>query len=184
MTENVDICPPAGQLTITGYAPSIWVSANFSECWYRDALREALGHDAANSIRREIVFAASFLESYIFEWVRSIRIDRTEQYFPTGNFRSLKDKWKDVPGELHRDSLIHTTPRLDLAPLGDLIDYRNGLVHARASRPSTSGLATAAQPFPPIDGLTKLSHGWALGVAKSLVLQLHAELGTTPPGYL
>ena len=184
MSRPHSISPQSAGLQLTGYAPTVWISANFSEAWYRDTLREAQGQDADHSKRREIVFAASFLESYIFEWVRSICIDRTTAYFPTKKFKPLKDKWKEIPEALHRDRLIPKLPRLTLAPLGKLVEYRNGLVHARASRPSRTGLPPDSQPLPEIDGLSKLIHGWALQVAKDLVLELHTELGTLPPKYL
>jgi hypothetical protein len=185
MSTSVSVSLQGSELEANGHAPTPWISANFSQAWYKDTLTEAQGLDANQSTRREIVFAASFLESYIFEWVRGIKIDGTLKYFPTeGKLRSLKSKWTSIPAKLHHDGLISKVPNLDLAPLDKLVKYRNGLVHARASRPSTPELAADAQPVPGVDELAKIPHGWALDVAKNLVLQLHTELGTPPPDYV
>ena len=192
MPDSPNKAPRAAALSLEGFPPTVWVSANFAELWYRDALKEAAGNDGDHSTRREIVFSASFLESYIFEWVRTICFDRLNEYFPpTPRYkndprfrRTLKDKWKFVPLDLHNDGILAKAPRLDLSELGALMQYRNGLVHGSASRPSTAGLPMAATPIPNIDELKRISHGWALSVAKTLVIELHAQLGTKPPPYL
>ena len=180
------------KMEIKTFAPTVWQHANFAACWYHDALREAQGDDGENSTRREIVFATSYLESYIFEWVRQHWFDRLNEYFPPSKRSkddplyqaTLKDKWKLVPLELHRDGLLRVSPVLDLSELGKLIQLRNGLIHARASRPVSSGQPEAAAPRPALGELAVLSHGWALGVARTLVLQLHGQMGTEAPKYL
>ena len=192
MPDSSNIFPPQGELKIVGYAPTVLVYANFSEPWYRDALRESQGHDGEHSTRREIVFAASFLESYIFEWVRDLCLVRINEFFPPNArykgdplFRpTLKDKWKIVPLELHKEGIVAVAPALSLAPLGELMKLRNGSIHARASRPYAPGLPAEAQPVPAIDELKAIRHGWALSVARDLVCELHANLGTNAPPYL
>ncbi len=183
---------PVASVTQTAHAPTTWVSANFSEHWYRDAANEAAKADGENSTRREIIFAASFLESYIFEWARLIcGLDRINEYFlPVKSMRaeryqrSLQDKWKKVPGELHLDSIISTAPKLDFSELGLLVELRNGLLHARASRPSTDDLPEKFRPVPAPGELATIKHGWACSVAKSLVQKLHKDLGTPSPSYI
>lgn len=184
---------PVAHTTYTAHAPMTWTSANFAESWYRDAADEARGRDGENSTRREIVFAASFLESYIFEWARRIcGLDRINDYFPpVPRFdgdpryqRSLKDKWKLVPRELHADGIVPTAPQLDLSELGDLVQFRNGLLHARASRPATEDLPPKFRPVPEPGQLKKIGHGWACAMAKKLVVKLHADLQTPLPSYL
>ena len=192
MTDPSNIAPPASPLTFTGYAPTVWQHANLAARWYYDALQEAQSNDGENSIRREVVFATSFLESYIFEWVRDTWFEEINEYFPATPrfvddplFRpTLKDKWKLVPQALHQAGALSTAPTLDLSSLGTLIQLRNGLIHARASRPATSGQPEAERPRPAMGELTSIGHGWALGVAKRLVNQLHEHVGTTPPRYL
>lgn len=175
------------QLSLVALVPTIWQHANFSDRWYLDLVGEAGGAAGQDSKRKEIVFAASFLESYIFEWARSVcRLDGLNQYFPPNprRFRTLTEKWAQVPAELFRDKVIATRPQLDLSQLGTLVKYRHGLIHAQASRPMNSDLPDEAQPVPALGELDRLKHGWAHGVAKKLVLELHQQLGTVPPDYL
>jgi hypothetical protein len=178
----MNVLPSAG-LRLTGFAPTIWQHANLSEPWYRDTVREAQGKDA-DSTRREIVFAACFLESYIFEWTRSIAFGGLNKYFPPSQKRRLREKWKEVPAELYVDRIIPVRPALDLSDLATLVKYRNGLIHARASRPSNPDIDDASKPVPALGELDRIAHGWAQGVAKVLVLQLHGQLDTAPPGFL
>lgn len=191
--DNTLITVPTAQIRVTAHAPTVWISANFNEPWFRDAAREAEGKEGQHSTRREIVFAASFLESYIFEWARQVcGLKRISDYFPPKpRFerdcriqRPVKDKWKFVPGELHNDGLISKAPDLDLSELGVLVEFRNGLLHARASRPSSRSLGKEFQPVPAPGQLESIGHGWACGVAKKLVLKLHQDLQTPAPTYL
>ena len=192
MDSSRTIALTGEELRIEGHAPTVWQHANFAGDWYQDAAREAQGLDGRHSKRREIVFAASFLESYIFEWVRQHWFERINDLFPPASrfkndplYRAgLKEKWSLVPSELHKLSLIAETPSLDLSDLGTLVVLRNGLLHARASRPATAGQVDAERPRPALTELEAIEHGWALGVARRLVTKLHAELGTAPPSYL
>ena len=168
--------------------PTLWKFANFSESWYQDAVREAAGTDE-HATRLEIVFSACFLESYIFEWVRGFGIEYVNNYFPPGNYRSLKVKWKEVPTELFNDGLISTKPDLVSSPwwyqFCELVEYRNGLVHARASRPSTGNLPENARPVPDTSILRDSNkHGWAISVAAWFVKKLHQDIGTPCPIYI
>jgi hypothetical protein len=182
----------ASETTSAGHV-TVWISANFAEYWFHDAVRETEGRDGIHSTRREIVFAACFLESYLFEWARGIcGINLINAYFPPKSRfeqdhrfqRTLKDKWKFVPQELHGDRFIPEAPDLDLSELGMLVVYRNGLLHARASRPFTDDLSKESRPVPAPGELKKIRHGWACSVAKKLVLKLHEDLQTEAPGYL
>ncbi len=164
-------------------APTVWISANFAESWYCDAQHESGGSDE-HAVRREILFSACYLETYIFEWVRNININLVNTYFPPGKTQRLKDKWKEIPRRLYEDGVVPRRPSLDLSELGTLIHYRNGLVHASASRPSTSDQPQDQRPVPAIDQLKKIPHGWAIGVATKLVRELHRELALEPPVYL
>lgn len=192
--ENVVISLAPGRLILTSYPPTIWIAANFSPQWFEDALHEANFGTDVNSIRREIVFSSCFLESYIFEWARNIDIGAINDYFPAKpRFkdkddpryrRTLKDKWKDVPKELFEDGKIPVSPQLNVSGLGTLIKYRNGLVHATASRPSTDAQPPEEKPVPANDELRSLKSGWALSISVTLVEALHSNLGTAAPEYL
>jgi len=61
-----------------------------------------------------------------------------------------------------------------------LVDYRNGLTHARASRPQQAGQLDKERPVPSGDDLDRLAPGWAIQVVIDLVKYLHAEVGTPP----
>jgi len=186
------VTPAPSTIKVTTYAPTIWLSANFARLWFSDALHEAKTGNDENSIRREIVFSACFLESYIFEWVRNIDIGAVNDYFPASpRFKSdpryrrtLKYKWKEVPKELFHDGKIACEPQLDLSGLGTLVKYRHGLVHGTASRPSTYSQQPVEKPVPASDELKRLKAGWALSIAIKLIEKLHHDLGTKPPDYI
>jgi len=134
---------------------------SYAPDWFQDALQEAQVAGDANARRREIVFAVYLVESYLFEWVRStvLQGDRIAitRYFPPGVYRSVTDKWKEVLKALFEDGRIANVPMFDHPYWHDftkLVEYRNGLVHARASRPdsvpgtrSTSSLPGAREPL-------------------------------------
>ncbi len=165
---------------------SVWKSDNFSEDWYNDSLREAKTGSNPDSIRREILFSSCFLESYIFEWARGlIQIEELDVYFPSKPpYRSLKDKWKNIPEQLYKGGKISNVPSLDLSDLRQLITYRNGLVHAKSSRPVSDTQSDVTMGFPTKDHLRQVGPGWAIRIAHDLVDKLHTELGTPIPDYL
>jgi len=159
-------------------SPNIVHYAEFSERWYRNAKLEVAGTNGRESTRNEIIFAASFLETYIFEWARTIAFNSLDEYFPPmprfqidPRFkRTLTNKWKQIPAELYADKIIPVCPKLKLVPLGTLMKYRHRLMHASASRS--------------VAALELVAHGWALDVARRLLLEFHNQLGTAPPAYL
>lgn len=183
MTKDYRLDVESAHYRLTPSPTTIWLSASFSESWWRDAVREAEGVDE-HATRREIVFSICFLESYIFEWTRDLGIDNVDICFPLGSSRSLKDKWKNVPIKLFAEGTISAKPDLDLSELGVLLSYRNGLVHARASRPSTEGLSNKAKPIPAVGELREVEHGWAIDIAENLVKKLHQDIGTPCPEYI
>ena len=162
-----------------------------AERWFRDTAVAAAGTEGHNSTRKEILFAASFLESYIFEWARSLAVERLDEYFPPmprfpidPRFkRILKNKWKQIPAELYADKIIPVCPQLKLLPLGKLVKYRRALIHTRARRRATVGMKKPA-PATVFGELDLIANGWALDVAKNLVTELHSQIGTPPPNYL
>jgi hypothetical protein len=166
--------------------------ANFSERWHSNARREAAGTDGHNSTRKEIISAASFLETYIFEWARTLAFTRLDEYFPPmprfqidPRFkRSLLNKWKQIPAELYADKIIPMCPKLKVVPLGTLAKYRHRLMRAPASRPLSAYTLKSKAAVRTFDELESIAHGWALDVAQRLVLDLHRQLGTAPPVYL
>jgi hypothetical protein len=178
----------------------IWSASSFAHEWFNDALKEAREGRDRSSRRREIVFAVCFTESYLFEWARDeipgLRIDKLSQYFPQGDRRGIRARWKDVLKNLYKDKRIKEVPSFDprINPhwnlFVDLVDYRDGLVHASASRPEIdidSQSTTPAPPPSPIPSPTDLDQlpaGWAVRVVVTVVRQLHQAVGTNPPAWL
>lgn len=191
--RNIIITPPLAEATASVGIPTVWLSDNFAQDWFADALLEArIGKDH-NARRREIILAACFAESYIFEWVRrKVQIEELNDYFPPSpRFpddpryrRTLKDKWKELPKELYEAGKIPSNPNLDLSGLGTLLKYRHGLVHAAASRPATDSQPEETKPFPTKQMLNRLKPGWAVSIAVDLVKALHQAVGDPLPEYI
>ena len=120
----------------------VWLSYSFAPHWFQDALTESKLDDDFNARRREILYAVCFAESYLVEWVRDAVLegdfDKLSIYFPPGMKKGVCEKWKSTLKNLHKDGLISSIPDFSQKywqDFSDLFDMRNGLVHARASRP-------------------------------------------------
>lgn len=172
-------------------APTIWLSLNLASEWYEDALAEArVGGDYRNR-RREILFAVCAAESYLLEWVRdgvlAQNFPALKKYFPSGKQRGVARKWKEVLKQLKGDGLIPAIPDISdyvWQDFIDLLDCRDGLVHAKASRPWTTALPTEEQPLPSKADLDGLPPGWAVRIVKNLIARLHSTVGTQIPAWL
>jgi len=169
-----------------------WFTYSFAPEWFADALREAQTGQDHHARRREIVFAVCCAESCLLEWVRDEVLKRDFQglnrYFVPGKWQSVVDKWKDIPKQLCDDGLIPAIPNLGETYWEDwrkLVNYRNGLVHARASRPESGSQGNEkSNPLPTKSDLDRLSAGWAVQVVVTLVRRLHDAVGTSPPTWL
>ena len=174
----------AGKLTL-------WVTYSFASDWLNDAKAEAAGTPSAASRRREILFAVCFAESYLYEWVRDRVLERDfarlAGFFPTGDRRGIRDRWKEVTKELEAQGLIPRAPDLSGSTWQDfrrLVDYRDGLVHALASRPESAALPAEKQPIPTRTTLEAIPRGWATATVQRLVQELHQAAGTKPPDWV
>jgi hypothetical protein len=65
-----------------------------------------------------------------------------------------------------------------------LVKYRNGLVHAGASRPETAGLPDDERPMPPRGDMNTMPAGWPVRVVLELVRRTDQAAGMTPPSWL
>lgn len=171
--------------------PTVWLSYSFAPGWFYDALNEATTGKDHHARRREIVFAVCFAESYLVEWVRDEVLQRDfkelNQFFPPGKRRGVTEKWKEVPKSLHDVGLIKAAPDLSQRYWKewlDLVDMRNGLIHARASRPETDSQPSGQEPLPSKGDLDTLCAGWAISVVITLVEELHKQIGTKVPDWL
>lgn len=186
--RDVTVHLKTAELKASAGSVTVWRSDNFAQDWFTDALQEARDGRGHNARRREIIFAMCFAESYIFEWVRGIvPIDQMNNYFPPDKLLSVMAKWAKIPSNLFKNGKIPTDPRLDLSSLDSLRNCRNGLVHARASRPAKSGQPEGEKPFPTKDILREEDPsrpGWAVKIVVDLVSKLHQAVGTSPPDYI
>ena len=150
------------------------------------------GRDAR---RREILLAACFAETYLFEWVRDEVLQHKIgpgpdhhknllKYFPVGKKRGAYDKWREIPRQLADDGYILGCPDLGNCPwwidFCTLLNYRDGLIHASASRPEVSSIPCPnpqAAPVPNLGVLEDMSPGWPLGVVVTLVREFNSAAG-------
>ena len=172
--------------------PTIWLTYSFAPEWFKDALNEARTGQDHHSRRREIVFSVCFVESYLFEWVRdeilNRKFDELAKYFPDKDRQlSTTDRWKAVIKRLHKDNRIQKVPNFGDSwwrGVRTLVEYRNGLVHAGASRPETDSLRDDEKPVPSKTTLDQLEAGWAVRVVIELIRRLHEAAGTSTPAWL
>ena len=96
----------------------------------------------------------------------------------------LKKNFREIPKQLVADSRIAVA--LDCSgrewqEFQKLVKFRDGLVHANASRPETAGLGPDNKPVPSKRDLDSLSPGWAVTIVRSLFQKLHADTKTPRP---
>ena len=176
---------PIGEETNT----QLWRAASWASSWFRDALAEARhAKGDLDARRREILFAVCSIESYLYEWTRGFVGPReVDEYFPPGSKAGIRDKWKDVPKELAVNQKIRAAPSLggsDWVEFRQLVTYRDGLVHANASRATSDAKPDALPPVPSPDDLRDMEPGWPVRVVADLVRSLHAAVGSSPPHWL
>ena len=189
--RNQRVTPDLVAIHLSVGEPTVWQSRSYAPAWFSDARREAHSDEGGQARRREIVFAVCFVESYLFEWVRDevLKSDfrRVDKYFPQHDSRGIRQRWKETLKNLHRDSEIPAVPDFESERWKEfckLVDYRNGLVHAGASRPDTELLSDKQKPVPSGNVLGQLEAGWALSVADGVVRDGHIAVGSDPPAWL
>lgn len=167
---------------------SCWTAAPFAEDWYLDALNEARTDNGYNSRRREILFAACFAESYLFEWIRKIvQIGEIKDYYPESEkHKGPKWKWKNLPKRLHKARKIDISHnyKLNSEELKKLIDDRNDLVHANVSWPTPINNPQEEKLLLTKEDLTERKPGYAVNIVYDLVVKLNKACGLQPPDYL
>jgi hypothetical protein len=175
-----------------------WKSYNFASEWFADALREAEdeheGAEARGPRRREILFAVCAAESYVFEWVRDTVLkndfEKLKKYFPPvppGKKRGVVRKLQDIPKELASDGLVPApldSGGQEWSDFREVVDYRDGLVHAAASRPETDGQPENEKPVPPMDVIDAMPPGWAVKRVRVILQKLHSDTKTPLPDWL
>ena len=170
---------------------TFWRSTSFAPDWLIDALEETKKPHDRNTRRREIVFAVCFAESYLFEWTRDDALGRDfhllKHYFPAQRKLGVEDRYKIVLKQLADDHRILSEPGWTQpfwAEFLRLVNFRNGLVHGRASRPDTPGLHDNERPLPTTQILIELAPGWATKVGIALAKELHKSWPSSPPSWI
>ena len=182
--------PPSGSLTIHH-------TRHWSSFWWLEAVRAATEvpsppDDPDNERAKEILFAITFAEAFIFEWVRDLdaiplhrRFEVLDEAFPPGDRRSADERWKEVPRLLVEKGYIPRVPSWSDAPhyrdgWKALLAWRHWLVHAGASRPDVF-VDGEPEGEPRLREFGKLPRGWALSVVAEHVWRLTEAAGTTLP---
>jgi hypothetical protein len=92
-----------------------------------------------------------------------------------------------VTKQLHADGKIAAVPSWEGHEWRDfveLVHYRDGLVHARSSRPETAGLSKGELPFPTVAQLASCMPGWATTTLVRLIEHVHQAISTAAPTWL
>ena len=187
---DLEITPPTGTMNITRYAPTVWLIAHFAEVWFDDAKKESTipGRDAR---RREIIFSIAFAECYLFEFIRDKILgpdySKIDTYFPPGDKKGVKEKWKNIPKELLSDGYISKLPDLNTRYWADwleIVEFRNGLIHARSSRPDSTSIPDRSRPIPKSKALSDMAPRRPLSDTIRMITKFHDALGIDLPDWL
>jgi hypothetical protein len=169
----------------------LWEMASFAKEWFDDAKRESHTGQDTGARRREVLFSVCCVESYLLEWVRdevlSHDLKTLVKYFPPGQKRGISEKWKEIPKQLRKDGLIAAVPDYGtktFMDFTDLVKIRDGVVHARCSRPKSPNQANDERPFPTLADLRAKGPGWAVRIVVALIEDLHETLKTSKPLWL
>ena len=157
---------------------SPWIYQSFAPEWLKDALYEAQNASDYNSMRREIIFATAFAESYLFEWLRDDILKKdfiklSAYYNLFYMIHSSTEKWKEIPKKLYNDGLISDIPKIENIKqewneFDKVVKYRNGLSHGASSIPKNLSLS-GVSPTPPLGELHKKKPGWAIKTVVELI---------------
>lgn len=165
-----------------------WLAQNFARHWYADACREA-ADKSPHARRREIVFTVACAEAYPAEWARDLVGPEiiNDVYLPAVDGRGIKERWKAVVKKLHANHVISACQNFKPLPWNNfvnLVNLRDGLLHARANRPYVPGSDCASQTMSKVEELQKFAPGEARDRLKMLILDLTEATDTNPPSWL
>jgi hypothetical protein len=164
----------------------VGLGKHFARNWLDDARREAR-NDGRDARRREIVFAACFVESYLVEWVRDRvyrdekdRLEKTEQLLARPIRTGIEKRLKKVVRQLKEQNRI-TSDAFNCSggwwqDFGDLVELRNWLVDGRASIPARNGRQLNEHSLRSL--LDSLQPEWAVKTALEVTRQLDSATGT------
>lgn len=193
----------AGKLSLTQGSARVMLSSSWAQNWYEDALNEvvtAKTESDTNFVRREIIFAVCFAESYLLEWARDIafrgntdeKIILIKKYFRIEGYEGLTDRWKRIIKEICSKELKISPPNFGESFWSEwvkLVDFRSGFSHGRESIPYGTD-----PPDKDIYRITSpgeaagLKVGWATRNVFNLISKLHevtdSATGEKSPSWL
>lgn len=199
MKHDVEVMPKRGNIVFKTYPATIWLAFSFAPEWFKDAARESK-EEGINARRREIIFAVCCVESYLVEWVRDgvlnrsyadasgnlLDYDDVTTFFPL-NKVGIKERWKNVLKKLYEKDRLPSIPDFTTTTwreFCELIDYRDGLIHATVSLPDTDALPEERRPTPLPQALAKQQGGWAVKRIINLLIELHEATRTSIPDWV
>jgi hypothetical protein len=179
--------PETCRLRFKGHTPTVIVGQSLALHWFKDAIHESQG-DSWHNVRREIIFSATFLESYLFDWAQNQLINDIglllDEFPHEGFIPSLTNKWGELVSKVFRLRSLGNPPAKENPELERLVNYRNRLLHGQTSRLEISSVENLSWPIPSVEELKKLGNGWALSVSLKCVQSLHFHAGSEVPEYL
>lgn len=174
-------------IRLEGGQPAAITGHSFAKYWLDDAYHESIGDDWHHS-RREIIFAALFLEAYLFEWAQSHLardLGALLQEFPQdASIPSLRKKWTVLIPKIFKVCALGAPPPTTHTEFERLVNFRDRLIHARSSRLSVSSYIDLRWPDPSAEDLRMLPNGWAFQTTIEIVRILHEYAGTELPNYV
>lgn len=175
----------AGDQATVG-TPKNWLAQKFAKLWYNDACSQAqdLSTDAR---RREIIFAVACAECFLVEWLCELTGPGCANLtLEASGKQGILDQWKELPKTLKATGKIPDTPDLagaTWASFQRIVQFRNGLLHGRASRAYVPG-HPSPQSMPKVEELQKLRPGDARDAVRQLISELIEAAGTSVPSWL
>lgn len=145
------------------------------------------------SLHREIVFAVCFTEAFLLEYLRDyvfihrpgkghrealvafVEREKDDRGVPRWERLGIRRRWKWAIKTLQEEGRLRDDPAFEGQAWQrfqeDLAPFRNGIVHAKISRPVRGGMEETAEPSPAT--LFDRGPGWATSVVTELARDLH-----------
>lgn len=165
-----------------------WLAQRFAKSWFGDANHEA-NDPSRGARRREIIFAVACAESYLTEWVlEHAGMQGLCKHLPNDDKRGIRQRWKEAATAMEEAGSTAGAPifgrSVGWGQFSKMIDCRDGLLHARSSRPYQQSHSPRERMVPTVEQLDGVSPGAARDAVASIIEELCRAAGTTPPDWL
>ncbi len=166
--------------------PVNWLAQPFAQFWYDETCAQACDPSEC-ARRREIIFAVACAESYLVEWLRKLLGPKCANVtLEVNGKQGILEQWKTIPKALQRAGEIPAVPTLggsSWANFHKVVQFRNGLLHGRASRAYVPG-QPSPQTMPKVEELQQLQAGYARDAVRNLMIELNTAAQTARPDWL